>query len=275
MSAGVFSQHPESERRGGVSFKDVSVTFQGQASHPPVLALDHVSLDIRPREFVSLIGPSGCGKSTLLRVISDLVPPSSGTALIDSEPPRACRLARDIGFVFQDAALLEWRSILGNVALPLELAGEPAATREARSRDLVELVGLSGFEAAWPRQLSGGMRQRASIARALATKPRVLLMDEPFGALDQITRDRLNMELVRITEATRATVLFVTHSIREAVLLSDRVAVMSPRPGRIVSVIDIDLPRPRCLATRDNPRYLELIKVGAAELEEGYARHGQ
>jgi NitT/TauT family transport system ATP-binding protein len=262
-------------RRGSVSFKGVSVTFRGHADHPPVLALNDVSLDIRPREFVSLIGPSGCGKSTLLRVVSDLIAPSRGSASIDAEPPRACRLARDIGFVFQDAALLEWRSILGNVALPLELAGVPAGEREGRSRDLIKLVGLSGFEAAWPRQLSGGMRQRAAIARALATHPRVLLMDEPFGALDQITRDRLNMELVRITEATKATVLFVTHSIREAVLLSDRVVVMSPRPGRIVSVIDVDLPRPRSLATRDAPRYLELIKIGSAELEKGYMRHEQ
>ncbi len=154
-----------------------------------------------------------------------------------------------IGFVFQDAALLEWRRILDNVALPLELAGVARGEREDRCRSLIDLVGLKGFEQAWPRQLSGGMRQRAAIARALATSPKVLLMDEPFGALDQITRDRLNMELVRISEATRATVLFVTHSIREAVLLSDRVVVMSPRPGRIIQTLDIDLPRPRLLGT--------------------------
>jgi NitT/TauT family transport system ATP-binding protein len=253
-----------------VSFTNVSVVFPGQAGHPPVRALVNITLDIRKQEFVSLIGPSGCGKSTLLRVISDIIPPTSGTATINGRKPREARLAREIGFVFQDAALLEWRRILDNVALPLELAGGNYEQRVKRSRELIALVGLDGFEGAWPRQLSGGMRQRAAIARALATTPQVLLMDEPFGALDQITRDRLNMELVRITETTHATVLFVTHSIREAVLLSDRVVVLSPRPGRIVSVIDVDLPRPRSLATRDNPRYLDLIKLGAAELEKGY-----
>lgn len=259
----------------GVSFEGVSIVFPGQADHPPVHALDNISLRINPQQFVSLIGPSGCGKSTLLRVISDLIAPSSGAARIDGREPRAARLAREIGFVFQDSALLEWRSILGNVALPLELGGTPVNEREERSRKLIALVGLSGFEQAWPRQLSGGMRQRAAIARALATHPRVLLMDEPFGALDQITRDRLNMELVRITEATEATVLFVTHSIREAVLLSDRVVVMSPRPGRIIADIEIDLARPRTLATRDDPRYLDLIKIGAAALEKGYLGHEQ
>jgi NitT/TauT family transport system ATP-binding protein len=255
-----------------VLFDEVSVTFRGERGHAAVRALDGIELAIREREFVSLIGPSGCGKSTLLRVIADIMAPTHGTATIDGRPPRLAREAREIGFVFQEAALLEWRRILDNVALPLELASVPRGQRETRARELIALVGLKGFEAAWPRQLSGGMRQRAAIARALATRPRVLLMDEPFGALDQITRDRLNMELVRICEATRATVLFVTHSIREAVLLSDRVVVMSPRPGRIIGVIDIDLPRPRSLATRDDPRYLELIRRGAAELEQGYGR---
>jgi len=264
-----------SKKQGDVTFKDVSITFPGQSDHPAVHALDRFSLEVWPREFVSFIGPSGCGKSTLLRIVADLISPSAGLALIDGKLPNVSRLAREVGFVFQDAALLEWRSIIDNVLLPLELAGVPAREREDRSRELISLVGLSGFEAAWPRQLSGGMRQRASIARALATRPRVLLMDEPFGALDQITRDRLNMELVRITESTESTVLFVTHSIREAVLLSDRVVVVSPRPGRIVAVMDVDLPRPRSLATRDNPRYLELIKTGAAELEKGYLNHEQ
>jgi NitT/TauT family transport system ATP-binding protein len=256
-----------------VSFAEVSVVFVGQGVHATVRAVDGISLDIREREFVSLIGPSGCGKSTLLRVVADIIQPTAGKATIDGRRPREARLNREIGFVFQDAALLEWRRILDNVALPLELAGTAYFDRQARSSTLLDLVGLTGFEAAWPRQLSGGMKQRAAIARALATTPRVLLMDEPFGALDQITRDRLNMELVRITENTEATVLFVTHSIREAVLLSDRIAVMSARPGRIVSVIDIDLPRPRSLSTRDNPKYLELIRRGAAELEKGYGSH--
>ncbi|MFO1057771.1 MAG: ABC transporter ATP-binding protein [Dongiaceae bacterium] len=256
-----------------VLFAGVAVTFRAERGHTPVRALDGIDLAIAEREFVSLIGPSGCGKSTLLRVIADIMAPSQGSATINGRPPRAAREAREIGFVFQEAALLEWRRILDNIALPLELAGVPRGEREARARELIQLVGLKGFEAAWPRQLSGGMRQRAAIARALATRPRVLLMDEPFGALDQITRDRLNMELVHITEATQATVLFVTHSIREAVLLSDRVVVMSPRPGRIVGAIDIDLPRPRSLATREDPRYLELIRRGAAELEQGYGSH--
>lgn len=259
---------------GGLSLEGVSVTYGGGNGHPPVPALDAVSLAVEPREFVSLVGPSGCGKSTLLRVVADLQAPTSGSARVGGTTPRQARLARDIGFVFQDAALLEWRNILRNVELPLELAGMPGPERQARARDLIELVGLAGFERALPRQLSGGMRQRAAIARALATHPRILLMDEPFGALDQITRDRLNMELVRICETTRATVLFVTHSIREAVLLSDRVIVMSPRPGRIVSAIAVDLPRPRTLETRDIPRYLDLIRTGAAELEKGYLHHG-
>lgn len=259
---------------GGLLLDSVSVTYGGDESHPAVPALADVSLAVRPREFVSLVGPSGCGKSTLLRVIADLQAPTSGTARVDGTSPRQARLARDIGFVFQDAALLEWRNILRNVELPLELAGMPVSERQARARELIDLVGLAGFERALPRQLSGGMRQRAAIARALATRPRILLMDEPFGALDQITRDRLNMELVRICEATEATVLFVTHSIREAVLLSDRVVIMSPRPGRIVSAIAVDLPRPRTLETRDVPRYLDLIRTGAAELEKGYLGHG-
>ena len=264
---------PASPAAAGVSFEAVSVSFRGEGEHPPVNALGAVALDVEAQEFVSLIGPSGCGKSTLLRVIADIIKPGSGSAEVGRRTPAAARLAREIGFVFQDAALLEWRRILDNVMLPLELAGVARSEREDKCRALLDLVGLKGFEQAWPRQLSGGMRQRAAIARALATSPKVLLMDEPFGALDQITRDRLNMELVRISEASAATVLFVTHSIREAVLLSDRVVVMSPRPGRIVSTLDIDLPRPRTLATRELTRYQELVRQGAIALEEGYTRH--
>ena len=253
-----------------VRFSGVAMTYPGDAGHPPVRALEPIDLAVAEGEFVSIIGPSGCGKSTLLRILADLQAPSAGTVSIAGAAPRTARLERAIGFVFQDAALLEWRRIAENVALPLELAGVPAAERRVRTAELMRLVGLEGFERAFPRQLSGGMRQRAAICRALATRPRVLLMDEPFGALDQITRDRLNMELVAISEATRPTVLFVTHSIREAVLLSDRVVVMSPRPGRIARVIEVDLPRPRRLDTRESDRFQELVRLGTRELERGH-----
>jgi NitT/TauT family transport system ATP-binding protein len=254
-----------------ISVDGVTVTFAGHAGQGQVWALGPISLDIAEREFVSLIGPSGCGKSTLLRVVSDLLVPSSGRVMIDDKAPHDARLTRQIGFVFQDSALLEWRSIFDNVVLPLELAGVAKAERTGRAMELIALVGLQGFECAWPRQLSGGMRQRAAIARALAVRPSVLLMDEPFGALDQITRDGLNMELARITEQQRATVLFVTHSIREAVLLSDRIVIISPRPGRIIADFRVDLPRPRNLKCRESREYDELVKRGAAELEKGFA----
>ncbi len=177
-------------------------------------------------------------------MVADLTAPTAGQVSIEGQTPASARRARQIGFVFQEPALLEWRSVLDNVALPLELQGVGRAEREAEAGRLIDLVGLSGFEAVWPSQLSGGMKQRASIARALSTSPHVMLMDEPFGALDQITRDRMNLELVRVFEQTGVTVLFVTHSIREAVFLSDNVVVMSPRPGRIVRSIEVDLPRP-------------------------------
>lgn len=256
-----------------VQFRGISMTYRGEAGSEPVHALEGIDLDVNDREFISLIGPSGCGKSTLLRILADLAKPTDGRVAIDGEEPRRARQERKIGFVFQEPALLEWRRILENVALPLEIAGVDRKVRHERTQELLRLVGLEGFEKSWPRQLSGGMRQRAAIARALATKPRVLLMDEPFGALDQITRDRLNMELVEISEATRATVLFVTHSIREAVLLSDRVVVMTPRPGRISRVLDIDLPRPRTLETREMPRFVELVALGSRELERGHNGH--
>ncbi|PJE38761.1 sulfonate ABC transporter ATP-binding protein [Pseudooceanicola lipolyticus] len=249
--------------------RDLSLVYKGR--HQNVTALSEVSLSMEQGEFVSLIGPSGCGKSTLLRVLGDLLSPSGGTVTIKGRTPRAERLDRRIGFVFQEAALLEWRSVLDNIALPLELHGAPRKLREAKARELIELVGLTGFEAAWPRQLSGGMRQRAAIARALSTEPDLLLLDEPFGALDQITRDRLNMELARIHEVTGVSVVLVTHSIREAVLLSDRIVVMTPRPGRIERILDDPLPRPRSLGTRLLPEYEDLVRNGSRELEKGYA----
>ena len=258
-----------------VIFENLGVTFQPQGGHQAVQAVTGVDLAINSGEFVSLIGPSGCGKSTLLRVAADLQTPSLGRVTVAGESPRAARLKREIGFVFQDSALLEWRTIIQNVMLPLELQGVSYDVRFAKAKHLLGVTGLAGFEKAYPRQLSGGMRQRASIARAMSTAPEVLLMDEPFGALDQITRDRLNMELLELSQRERMTVLFVTHSIREAVLLSDRVVVMSPRPGRIRRVLDIDLPRPRHLSIRTDPRFITLVQEGLEELEEGFGDHVQ
>lgn len=257
-----------------VDFSQVGVTFGGTGQHAAVQAVGFVELRLAQGEFVSLVGPSGCGKSTLLRTAADLIAPSVGTVTVAGGTPRAARLRRDIGFVFQDSALLEWRTVLANVLLPLEIQGMSHSERSRRARDLLALVGLSSFEQAYPRQLSGGMRQRAAIARAMSTAPKVLLMDEPFGALDQITRDRLNMELLELSQRERMTVLFVTHSIREAVLLSDRVVVMSPRPGRIRRIITIDLPRPRHLSVRSDPRFAALAQEGLEELEGGFGSHG-
>ena len=227
------------------------------ASAPPVQALADVTLDVRRGEFVALIGPSGCGKSTLLRLIADVLRPSAGRIEVRGGPPMRARLAREFGFVFQHPGLLLWRDALANVSLPLEVGGwgrrhEPPHRPEA----LLTLVGLAGFEHAYPRQLSGGMQQRVSIARALVTGPPILLMDEPFGALDEITRDHLNGELLRIWEATGTTIVFVTHSIPEAVYLSNRVFVFSPRPGRVLDEVTIDLPSPRDPAMKDTPEFV-------------------
>jgi NitT/TauT family transport system ATP-binding protein len=208
-------------------------------------ALERVGLSVAPGEFVSLIGPSGCGKSTLLRLVADTLQPEEGRVTIDGAPPRGARTARRIGMVFQEPALLPWRRAAANVELPLELGGRRDGTGRARALELLERVGLGEYAGRLPAQLSGGQRQRVSLARALIADPEVLLMDEPFGALDQITRDEMNRVLLRVWEATRITVLFVTHSIAEAVYLSDRVAVFNGRPGTIRSIIPITLPRPR------------------------------
>lgn len=211
-----------------------------------VRALEAVSLAVRPCELVSLLGPSGCGKSTLLRLVADVLPPTSGTIRVAGRTPEQARLERRFGFVFQDPTLFPWRDALANVLLPLEVIGG-VAQREgvARAHELLALVGLDDFKHAYPWQLSGGMRQRVSIARALVTRPSVLLMDEPFGALDEITREKMNQELLSIWQATGTTILFVTHSSPEAVFLSDRVVVLSARPGQVVLDLPIDLPRPR------------------------------
>jgi NitT/TauT family transport system ATP-binding protein len=222
-------------------------------------ALEGIDLAIAPGEFVSLIGPSGCGKSTLLRVIGDLTSPTSGTVTVNGKPARQARLDRDYGIVFQAPVLFDWRSVRANVALPLEVKGVSGTDRERRVNAMLDLVELQDFGRHYPYQLSGGMQQRVSIARALALEPSILLMDEPFGALDEMTRERMNSEVQRIWQQTGTTVVFVTHSIPEAVFLSSKVVVMSPRPGRIVRVIDVDLPRPRTDDTRETARYFELI----------------
>jgi NitT/TauT family transport system ATP-binding protein len=226
-----------------------------------VTALQDIDLDLNAGEFVSLIGPSGCGKSTLLRVIGDLVEPSSGTVTVNGKTARQARIDRDYGIVFQDAVLFDWRTVGKNIALPLEMLGWDREKRRDRVHEMMELVELTGFEDHHPWQLSGGMQQRVSIARALAFEPAMLLMDEPFGALDEMTRERLNLELLSIWEQLRSTVVFVTHSISEAVFLSTRVVVMSPRPGRIAGVVPIDLPYPRTVETREDKRFFELVTV--------------
>lgn len=233
-----------------------------------VHALQDVSLEIRPRELVSLIGPSGCGKSTLLRLIGDLLTPTSGSLLVNGKSPRQARMDRDYGIVFQQPVLYDWRTVEQNVMLPLEVMKAPKAERERRARQLLKLVGLQEFAKRYPWELSGGMQQRVSIARALSMQPSVLLMDEPFGALDEMTRERLNRELLTIWSETGATLVFVTHSIAEAVFLSDRIVVMSPRPGRVETIIEVDLPRPRGPETRDDRRFFELIAEVRHNLRE-------
>jgi NitT/TauT family transport system ATP-binding protein len=224
-----------------------------------VTALENIDLELAPREFVSLIGPSGCGKSTLLRVIGDLIEPTAGSVSVNGKSARQARNDRDYGIVFQNAVLFDWRTVAKNIALPLEMLGWSRERRRARVHEMLELVELAGFADHHPWQLSGGMQQRVAIARALAFEPPLLLMDEPFGALDEMTRERLNLELLSIWEKTGNTVVFVTHSIAEAVFLSTRVVIMSPRPGRIAGIVDIDLPTPRTAETRDTPRFFELV----------------
>jgi NitT/TauT family transport system ATP-binding protein len=219
----------------------------------PVEALKDINLEIRRGEFVTFIGPSGCGKTTLMRIIADLEQPTAGSVTVNGVTPREARLKRAYGYIFQAAALYPWRNIQRNVELPHEIMGVPKAERAAKAKRYLDLVGLKGFEKKFPFQLSGGMQQRASIARALSFDPDLLLMDEPFGALDEITRDRMNEELLRIWGETKKTVIFVTHSIDEAVLLSTKIVIMSARPGRIIDVIDSNLPAHRTLETRESP----------------------
>ena len=240
-----------------IEIKDVSAVFQ--PDEKGITALSNVSLDIDKGEFVSLLGPSGCGKTTLLRIIADLLEPTSGTVIVEGKTSREIRLEQKYGIVFQNPVLYDWRRVKHNIALPLELLGVKKQERKERVDKLLELVGLQKFKNHYPWQLSGGMQQRVAIARALATEPEILLMDEPFSALDEFSRERLNDELLHIWQKTNNTVVFVTHSIAESVFLSDRVCVLSPHPGRVSAIVDINLPRPRRNEMRNTPEFFELV----------------
>ncbi len=241
-----------------ISARELNKVFNPDTDEE-VIALQDINLEVEAGEFISLIGPSGCGKSTLMRLIGDLLQPSSGDLTVNGMAPAAARLARQYGMVFQAATLYEWRSVIRNVELPLEVMGFPKGKRRKQAQAMLDMVELGAFANHQPWQLSGGMQQRVSIARALVFDPAVLLMDEPFGALDEFTRERMNLELLKIWERTGKTIVFVTHSISEAVFLSNRIVVMSPRPGRITEVVRNPLPYPRDFATRNDPSYHDLV----------------
>lgn len=252
-----------------ISAKDLDLTFQ--TNDGPVHALKGVSLDIEKGDFVSFIGPSGCGKTTFLRCMADLEQPTGGSITVNGVSAAEARAARAYGYVFQAAGLYPWRTIGGNISLPLEIMGYSKADQRARVARVLELVELAGFEKKFPWQLSGGMQQRASIARALAFDADILLMDEPFGALDEIVRDHLNEQLLKLWARTEKTIAFVTHSIPEAVYLSTKIVVMSPRPGRITDVIDSPLPKERPLDIRETPEFLEVAHRVRDGLRAGHS----
>nr|WP_242217689.1 ABC transporter ATP-binding protein [Shinella zoogloeoides] len=252
-----------------VAAKDLGLTFQ--TADGPVTALTGVDLSVEKGDFVSFIGPSGCGKTTFLRVIADLERPTSGTITVNGMTPEEARRHRAYGYVFQAAALYPWRTIEKNIALPLEIMGYSKADQKARIERTLDLVNLSGFGKKYPWQLSGGMQQRASIARALAFDADLLLMDEPFGALDEIVRDHLNEQLLKLWAATQKTICFVTHSIPEAVYLSTKIVVMSPRPGRVTDVIESPLPKERPLGIRETPEFLEIAHRVREGLRAGHS----
>lgn len=241
-----------------ISIENLSVRFKSRTG--TVTALDDISFDIPPRSFLSVVGPSGCGKTTLLKVLSGVMKPSGGQVLFDRAPIDKGKVQGQVGYVFQRALLLPWRSALDNVMLTLEVAhrGMAKGEREERARHWLRIAGLEGFEHRMPHELSGGMQQRVSICRALAFQPKILLMDEPFAALDEITRETLQGELLQIWAQSETTVVFITHSISEAILLSEQIVVMSARPGRVVERIDVPFPRPRVEAIRETPRFAEL-----------------
>jgi NitT/TauT family transport system ATP-binding protein len=256
-------------RRPVIEIDGLSLTFE--TADGPVRALSNIDLRIEEGDFVSLIGPSGCGKTTLLRLIADLEQPTAGTLLVNGVSPERARLGRQYGYVFQSPALLPWRTVEKNLMLPLEIMGLSAAEQQERARRYLALVNLSGFERKFPWQLSGGMQQRASIARALSFDPKLLLMDEPFGALDEIVRDHLNEQLLGLWNKTSKTVVFVTHSIPEAVFLSTRIVVMSPRPGSIIDLIACDFPGDRTLEFRETPQFVKVAHRVRQGLRAGHS----
>jgi NitT/TauT family transport system ATP-binding protein len=252
-----------------VDAKAISLTFE--TADGRVDALSNVDLQVADGEFVSFIGPSGCGKTTLLRVVADLQQPTSGMLSVNGMTAENARLARSYGYVFQAPALFPWRTIEKNIKLPLEVMGFPESEQKIRAERYLSMVNLKGFERKFPWQLSGGMQQRVSIARALSFDPEILLMDEPFGALDEIVRDHLNEQLLQLWKSTEKTVLFVTHSIPEAVFLSTRIVVMSPRPGRIIDVIDCNFPDDRSLEIRETPEFLKIAQRVRNGLRAGHS----
>ena len=263
MPSGLFPRRKKAMPRDGDARPEIRIARVGMA-YPEegggvTTALTDVSLDIQKGEFVSLLGPSGCGKTTLLRIIADLLQPTSGSVTVAGGSPKSARLGKKYGMVFQNSVLYDWRTVRRNVQLPLEVMKVPKVEWKDRVDEMLDLVGLTDFGTHYPHQLSGGMQQRVSIARSLAINPEILLMDEPFSALDEFTRERLHEDLLRIWRRTNKTVVFVTHNIAESVYLSDRVCVLSPHPGRLSAIVDIDLERPRVKEMRDSPEFLALV----------------
>lgn len=246
---------------------DLSVTFPPKNGGKPIKALKNVNLEIGQGEFISLVGPSGCGKTTLLRAIADLQEPSSGIISIRGQSTKEIRLEKKFGIVFQSPVLYDWRTVRRNVCMPMELKGIQKKLRTERVTEMLEMVGLNKFGKQYPHELSGGMQQRVGIARALAIDPEILLMDEPFSALDEFTKEKLHEDLLKIWLKTEKTIVFVTHNIQEAVFLSDRVVVLSPHPGRISAVVDIDMPRPRHLSDKNTAKFSELVSKVRSSFE--------
>lgn len=256
------------EREVQIKIKDLEVIFKDNAGND-MQALQRINLDIYKGEFIALLGPSGCGKTTLLRSICDLQEPTEGTVRIDGMTPKEIRQLRKFGFVFQQPVLFDWRTIKKNIELPLEVMGFNKKERAERAEEMLEMVGLTEFRNHFPKQLSGGMQQRVNIARAFSLKPEILLMDEPFSALDEFTKEKLHEDLLRAWRQTRQTVIFVTHNIQEAVFLSDRICVLSPHPGRLSAIVDVDFDRPRTLEMKEDQHFTELVTKVRNSFEGG------